>query len=216
MGVFIEPAFWSVRYPRRTLPHIRSVRVDIPPYTEPLTIEEGKLVAGQTWDQDDLRESLMRGWIAAARSKVEQDTGLALLTQTRDIYLDSWPGPVFTLPPQSLPLQSVTSVKSVDTSGVTNTLAVDQYLVDTTSGRVGLSDIGSWPTDLRGFQPIVVRIVSGYTSVALIPPLLLHAVRLLVGHFATLGRDLASIESIEAVPYGYDDAVAPYAQVTVP
>jgi uncharacterized phiE125 gp8 family phage protein len=213
--VFVQPPFWSTRHYSRTPPHAVSVVVT-PPAREPLTLEQGKLVAGQDWAANDPRELLMKGWIAAARAKVELDTGLALLTQTRDIYYDRMPGDVFTLPAQSMPLQSVTSIKSVDTAGVTNTLATDQYLVDLTSGRVGLSDSGSWPTDLRSFQPIVIRIVAGYASVALIPALLLHAVGLLVAHFATFGRDLVSLESLEDVPYGYQDAIAGYQTVTLP
>ena len=215
MGVFIQPPFWTVRYPQRVAPHAVSVVVT-PPTLEPLTIEQGKLRAGETWPIDDPREALMKGWIAAARSKVELDTGLALLTQTRDVYYDRLPGNVITLPAQSLPLQSVTSVKSVDTAGVTNTLAADQYHVDLGSGRIGLSDIGSWPTDTRGFQPFVIRIVAGYTTVALIPPLLVHAVGLLVAHFATLGRDVVSIDSMEDVPYGYQDAIGGYTPVVQP
>lgn len=182
---------------------------------EPLTLAEGKLRAGLDWTTGDARDALMSGFISAARAKVEQDTGLALLTQVRDVYYDAIGGAVLALPSQSKPLQAVVSVSSVDTDGVTNVLATDQYLVDTASGRIGLSDAGAWPTDLRTFQPYVVRIVAGYASIAAIPPLLIHAVGLLTAHFATLGRDLASVDQASLVPMGYEDAIAAYVPVTV-
>jgi len=216
MGVFIQAPFWAPSGRRQVSPHAISVLVT-PPTIEPLTLTQGKLRAGLDWLVGDPRDDLMTGFIAAARSKVEQDTGLALLTQTRDVYFDRWPyGTVpLELPAQSTPLQSVTSVKSTDTAGAVNTLDPSTYLVDVASGRIGLSASGVWPTDLRPFQPIVIRIVAGWTSVALMPPLLVHAVGLLTAHYATLGRDLASLNTISEVPQGYEDAVAPYRLVTL-
>jgi uncharacterized phiE125 gp8 family phage protein len=182
---------------------------------EPLTVAEGKLRAGLVWEELDEREALMTGFIAAARAKVEQDTGLALLTQVRDVYLDALSGTI-QLPMQSLPLQSVSSVTYTDTDDALQTVTSDQYVVDVGSGRIGLALAGSWPTDLRPFQPIVIRIVSGYRTIAEIPPLLIHAVGLLTAHYATVGRDLTTLGTIIATtPQGYDDAISSYLPVTV-
>lgn len=185
---------------------------------EPLTLDEAKLRAGLDWTLGDPRDALMTGFIAAARAKVEQDTGLALLTQTRDVYLDAVYDRTIVLPPQSMPLQAVTSVKTWDTAGVQNTLDPSNYVVDLPSARLGLALAGYWPTDLRPFQPWVIRIVAGYLDVNALTtaaPLLVHAVGLLVAHFATLGRDLASVNQVTEVPCGYEDAIAPYVQVSV-
>jgi len=182
---------------------------------EPLTLTEGKLRAELSWATDAARDVLMNGFIAAARSKVEQDTGLALLSQVRDVYYDAIAGDV-TLPALSQPLQAVSFVKSTDTSDVLNTLAASNYVVDTVSGRIGLALGGSWPSDLRPFQPIVVRIVAGWATVADIPPLLIHAVGLLTAHYATQGRDLTTSGTIiTTTPYGYEDAIAPYVSVSL-
>jgi uncharacterized phiE125 gp8 family phage protein len=183
---------------------------------EPLTRAQGKLRAGLDWADGDARDALMDGFISTARSKVEHDTGLALLTQTRDVYYDALPDDPFTLPAQSTPLQAVLSVKTTDTAGVINTVATDQYLVDLANARIGLADVGVWPSDLRGFQPWVIRIVAGWTAPALIPPQLVHAVGLLVAHYMTAGRDLVSAEGYEEVPQGYAEAIGPYQLVTVP
>ena len=68
------------------------------PASEPLTIAEGKLRAGLDWADGDARDNLMTTWIKAAREKVEHDTGLALLEQTRDVVFDAMPGDVVALP----------------------------------------------------------------------------------------------------------------------
>src|SRR5258705_9577128 len=82
---FIQPPFWA-QGPRAyaVAPHAVSVLVT-PPALEPLTLDQGKLRAGLDWVAGDPRDALMTGFIQAARSQVEQDTGLALLTQTRDV-----------------------------------------------------------------------------------------------------------------------------------
>jgi len=181
---------------------------------EPLTLVEGKLRAGLEWVPGDARDALMAGFIAAARSKVEQDTGLALLTQTRDVYLDTL-APVVKLPSLSTPLQAVTALSSIDTAGGVNVLDPTNYVVDLAGGRIALAADGAWPSDLRPFQPWVIRIVSGWTSGALIPPLLVHAVGLLTAHYATLGRDLASRDPATEIPFGYSDAISSYVPVVV-
>jgi len=221
MGVFVQPPFWATGYRRRVAPHAWSVLVT-PPAVEPLTLAEAMLRAGLTgsWvpGTGDDRDALMTGFIAAARAKVEQDSGYALLTQTRDVYLDAVSDWRITLPAQSKPLQSVTSIKTWDSAGAQNTLDVSNYLVDLDGARIGLSDTGMWPTDLRGFQPWVIRIVAGYVDVATLKahhPLLVHAVGLLVAHYATAGRDLVSVDGMEDVPYGYDDALSGYRPIYV-
>lgn len=185
---------------------------------EPLTLAEGKLRAGLDWVDGDPRDGLMRGFISAARSKVEQDTGLALLTQTRDVYFDALPGRAwFSLPSPSAPLQAVLRITSLDAAGVLQTLAGDQYLTDLASSRIALAPGAAWPADLRPFQPWQIRIVVGWTAPALIPPLLVHAVGLLTAHYATTGRDLATVGTIIAPTLqGYEDAISAYLPVVVP
>src|SRR6185503_7525092 len=133
---------------------------------EPLTVAEGKVLAGLEWAVGDPRDALMTRWIAAARSKLERDTERALLAQTRDVYYDAIRGRTLTLPAQSRPLQAVVSVSSIDAAGAVQVLDPTNYDVDLVSGRLGLSLTGAWPTDLRPFQPYVLRIVSGWPSVA--------------------------------------------------
>lgn len=213
MTVFIQPPFWAVDS-GRSRRHARSVLLTVAQggiaLVEPLTIAQGKIVSGLDWVVDTDRDELMTGWIAAARAKVEHDTGLAVIPQTRDLYFDELSGSVIDLPPQSTPLTSITSIKTTDTNGVVNTLATSQYQADLVGGRIALSETGSWPTDLAAFRPWVIRIVCGYAAADLPKPLL-HAVRLMTAHYATYGRDVLTVGTIVAeTPYGYEDAIAPY------
>jgi hypothetical protein len=191
----------------------------IPPAVEPITLAQAKLYANLDWPTGDPRDALMNGFISAARQKVEQDTGLALLTQTRNVtitvrqtwygfygYWDAFgyngydgyywpPDPVIIpLPNQARPLQSITQT--------------DGAPVDPT---------------LPWWNPVVTtdyQIVAGWADPATLlleAPLLVHAVGLLTAHYATLGRDIAAIirGSVLTIPLGYDEAISPYRLVWV-
>lgn len=205
---FIQPPFWGQSYPPTPTPCATSSLV-VAPTWEPLTLEQGKLRAGLSWEAGDERDALMEGFIQAARQYVEEVTGLALPEQTRDVTIDRVTANMIVLPAQSRPLRSVTWIKTTDTAGNVNTLATSNYHVDLATGVIGLSDVGVWPTDLRGFKPWSIRIVSGYLNVAAIPPVLVHAVGALVAHYATGGRDLAP------VPDGFDQLLASFTPVDV-
>lgn len=215
MNGSLPPPVWSYGL----APHAVSVLV-IPPTIEPLTIAEAKLRAGLDWADGDPRDALMTDFIAAARGTVEQRTGLALFTQTRDVLLDTFPadGQPVQLPALSMPLQSVESIGVIDAAGVTTTLDPASYIVDTASGRIGLPWGYRWPQTTRRFQPIAIRLIAGWGSVALFTaaaPLLLHAVGLLVAHYATAGRDLTSGTIITTTPQGFEEALGPYLPETL-
>jgi uncharacterized phiE125 gp8 family phage protein len=185
---------------------------------EPLTLAQAKLRAGLDWADGDVRDALMTGFIASARAKVEKDTGVALLTQMYDVLFDELPGDVFDLPWR--PVQAVVSVKTVDTSGAVQTLDAVNYLLDPSSAvpvpaRLSLSQTGTWPTDLRSFQPWAIRVVVGHASLALLQaaaPELVDAVGLLVAHAATAGRDRMTEADLRDE---YEEKIASYQLVTL-
>jgi uncharacterized phiE125 gp8 family phage protein len=184
---------------------------------EPLTLDEGKLRAGLDWLDGDPRDALMRNFIAGARRQVEFDTHLAVRLQVRDVFVDDlsyglgWPdGPHW--PGQSLPLAAVLEVSYVDQDGDTHVVDASVYEVDRASGRLALAPGQSWPTaSLRTLSPWVVRIASGWPTLAAIPADLIDAIGLLTAHRATTGRDLAtSGASVNTVPMGYDSLIEGY------
>jgi len=183
------------------LPPVVSALVTAPT-EEPLTLAEGKLRAGLDWLDGDPRDDLMKAHIAAARAKVEFDTGLALLEQTRAITFYesvSWDCGIVPLPMQSLPLQSLT-----DPDG--NPFPMARW-------RSGFAQRMSILQFDSGFQSGTWTAVAGWPDKAVLlaeAPLLVQAVGLLVGHYATVGRDLTTAGSIATTPMGYRDCIDPY------
>lgn len=185
----------------------------VPPTLEPFTLAEAKLRAGLDWVAGDARDALLTGFIMAARSQVERDTGVALFTQTHTVSLARAAGSSrpFTLPWR--PVQSVV----VDVLSPASVWDASQYVVepssvDPTPAKLELV-AGTWPTGLRA------TIVVGLLTVLQLQqraPGLYHAVGLLLAHYATVGRDLANASGAGLVPMGYDDAIASYVPVVVP
>jgi uncharacterized phiE125 gp8 family phage protein len=182
-----------------------------PPLVEPLTLDQAKLRAGLNWAATDPRDALMQGFIAAARAKLEQDTEVALLTQTRAIYYDAVPA-VLQLPVR--PLQTAT-VAILLTDGSEAAIDPTTYTVDLPGGRLAFGAV-TLPATMRAFQPWVITVTAGYADVASLPPELVQIVGVLTAHYATLGRDLALLDTAVEIPYGYDDLIGPWRPVLLP
>lgn len=189
-----------VRPPWATPTTVSSVLV-AGPDAEPLTLAEGKLRAGLDWPDGDPRDDLMKGFIAAARQQVEHDTGLALLTQTRNVTITATSDGIMPMPVQAMPVQSIT-----DPAGHVVDRAL--YFSDVARRQV------LWFT---ATEPGTWQIVAGWLDPETLKreaPLLVQAVGLLTAHYATLGRDLASFDKASAavalIPLGYEEAIAPY------
>jgi hypothetical protein len=179
--------------PPWTSPYTVQSRLVTGPTEEPLTLDQGKLRAGLDWAAGDPRDDLMRGFIAAARAKVEQDTGLALLTQTRDVTITPGSDGTMPIPWQAYPVQTISPLVPMPLSWTWS----------------GVYAAGSW------------RVVVGWPDAATLAaeaPLLVQAVGLLTAHYATFGRDLAlpsGNTQASLVPLGYPEAIAPYTLVTL-
>lgn len=217
-GTWLRPDRWFQNLTRPLkAPHAVS-RCTVPPAVEPLSLADAKLRAGMTYTSPDERDALLLGFVAAARAKVELDTGYALLEQTRVVWLDVLYGNVLELPWQSVPLQSVESVVTTDVNGLATTLDPATYLVDLASARIALAPGQAWPTQLNYFQPWEITIVAGWPDVASLTaaaPLLVQAVGLLTAHLATAGRDLMATGTVMEVPHGYRELLNPMVDVTV-
>jgi len=175
------------------------------PTAEPLSYAE---IKAQLQRNSDEHEALLSDLIVAARQKVEEDTGLKLLSQTWDLTLDAFPDDAIYLPLE--PLQSVTSITVTNTAGVAAVVATSNYLVVTAGHppRIVLSDTGTWPSDIRRAAGIVVRVVVGYSSAALVPRPLVTAVGDLV---AVWFAERVGGQYVPVPPrFGYDAKIAPY------
>lgn len=176
----------------------------IPPAVEPLTLDEAKLIAGLDWLSPDPRDAMLTSFVAAARQQVEADTGLALLTQTRDVIIAAGQTSL-PIPWQASPVQSMTELVATPSG----------YVVGRPLPAAAYQDVGAWWTTAAPGG--AWRIVAGWPDVDTLKseaPLLIHAVGLLVAHYATLGRDAVvsgpGMPPPSAMVYGYAEAIAPY------
>jgi uncharacterized phiE125 gp8 family phage protein len=151
------------------------------PATLPLALDDAKDQARIDVDDED---ELIQGLIGAVTERAELATNRALITQTWDYVLDGFPsGTVIEIPKP--PLQSVTFIKYVDTSGVLQMWSSAHYLVQAPAGpraargRIALPFAGVWPITLGQMGSVTIRFVCGYGDKAAdVPGLLLAGMRL--------------------------------------
>ena len=133
------------------------------PALEPVSYAEAS-----TWLRlpNDTDVDVVTAMLAAARQKVETDTGRVLITSSWYLYLDRFPEDGIRVPIE--PLLTVASIKTTSSAGVQSTVTASNYQVDIVSSppRIVLSDTGSWPSDLRLTQAIVVEVTAGYGALA--------------------------------------------------
>lgn len=161
--------------------------------------------------------------ITAARAMVEQMCQRAILTQTWELWLDSfpwWRAPILLTYP---PIQSVTSVKYYDQDLNQQTWASSNYLVIAPAGEVPqraqiVPNAGvSWPllpsfaSTQRRPDQVSVRFVCGWDSAANVPQPMKQAMKLLIGNWYR-NREAGQIVrgSADVLPFGVDALLAPY------
>lgn len=105
--------------------------------------------------------------ITAARQHAETYLKRALITQTVDLHLDHFPCWGMSLPP----LQSVTAITYFDSNGVEQTLAADQYLVDSTTQPARITPAFGlvWPVTQYRNNAVKIRFVAGYGAASAVP-----------------------------------------------
>lgn len=179
----MNTAIWIGTGTRRTL--IGAAAVQVEPFPgiddEPVTVAE--VVRQLKWPTGTPDEADVPRWIAAARTMIERDTGLALVEQTWDLFLDTWgtvPGFI------RFPLAPVTEVVEVvvveDDATETALDVADYLLVDARPARVSFRAVPSLAA-ARANLPIRIRYTAGMAKAA-IPPDLVHALLLQVADFA--------------------------------
>ncbi len=153
-----------------------ALKLSVPPEAEPITLEEAKLHCKVEVDDDD---DLIEALITAAREYCEGFQRRAYITQTWELWLDSFPSTPLTLPLP--PLQSVDSIKYYDTDNIETEF--EEYYVDTNSepGRLELNYGESWPTViLRDINSVCITFTAGYGGAEDVPQKVKQAILLIV------------------------------------
>jgi len=107
----------------------RTWKITTEPTVEPITVDEVKIFARIDGVDED---SLIEGFIKTVRELTEAYLGRALITQTITMLMDYWPN-VDAIEFPRPPLQSVTSVSTVDEDDSETVFSSDNYYVITES-----------------------------------------------------------------------------------
>ena len=138
------------------------------PATEPVSkADVKKHLRLATTDADatayTTEDALLDRLIATARIITEQETGRALITQTKTLYLDGWPGGNEIRIPYP-PLQSATvTYRLEDDDDYDNTLSTVDTDIVSEPGRLILQPDETWPSGtLYPDKPIKIEFNCGY------------------------------------------------------
>lgn len=165
----------------------RTPKVIVAAAEEPVTVEEARAhleaPAYEDSDVDPIDDTMIEGWLGAAREMCEQFLGLSLAPQTLEIALDSWPtlavdgvtaielpmGPVLSIVEVMTPAAESFDTDDVD-SDIAGDLPIyadgevnpDQYTLDNYSRPARLVPVAGWPSITTATNAIKVRYLAGY------------------------------------------------------
>src|SRR5216684_3586066 len=131
-------------------------------------------------------DALIASYLQAARQYVEEGYDRALVTQTWDYSIDTFPWANLSIELPIWPLQSVTSITYTDSNNNPTVWPATNYFVDAVHkpGRIVLAYGQGWPSvTLRAANAVVIRYMAGYGDHTTIPATTRSALMLLVEHW---------------------------------
>jgi uncharacterized phiE125 gp8 family phage protein len=146
----------------------------------------------------------------AAEEWAEDVTGLSLITQTWDFTYPCFLPEVEVPRP---PLQSIASITYIDSTGVSQLLAVEKYQVDTTGlvGRIRPAFNEIWPSTRSDYNAVTVRAVCGYGSgVGDVPQSIKQAMMLVCAELYRRREDAVIGDTVRQVPLAAEKLAARY------
>jgi uncharacterized phiE125 gp8 family phage protein len=193
-----------------------AVRLIAAPAVEAISLTEAKAHLRVNHSDED---TLISALIKAARNHLEGPRGFlarALVTQTWELVLDSFPSAEIMIPLP--PLQSITFVKYADADGAEQTVAIDEYYVDAVNEPGWIVPLASWPGTLAAINAVTVRFVAGYPSDGASPPNLtanipfdIKAAMLLhIGALYAQREQIIVGSTVAQLPWGAEQLLRPY------
>ncbi len=172
---------------------------------EALSLADAKAHLRVDYDAED---ALISAYIAVSIQTVEQYCGITLLQKTLTARFDGFANPLIL---RRGPVVSVSEVRYVDSIGVSKTVPQAAYSVSIDRARARLAPASgvAWPATISGMDVVEVDYQVGYVSGA-IPMSILHAMKLLVGHYYE-NRTPVNIGNITTVlPFTISALLGPY------
>ena len=179
-----------------------SISVVTQPATEPLSMAEIKASLGIDDDAYDVALNSLR---IRAREYCEKVQRRAFVTQTLDVTY----GALYRMTLPRPPLQSVTSIKYLDTDGVEQTLDAAYYRVTGTDpGLITLAEGSSWPSVQPVEEPVTVRIVAGYGDASAVPETTKGAMLALIVHWMENREAALAGQTVTEVPFQLESLIS--------
>ena len=179
-----------------------SVRDLTPPVNSPLLPYAKEQLVIENADHD----TLLRRLIDAAVIYITLASRKVLFNLTREMVLDSFPDKDF-IDLYTAPLVSVEAFTTFNEADVADSTFTG-YTVDTPGARLLLKDSAYWPSNLRGNSAVRIAYTVGHGSnMAQMPPELVQAVMLLVGHWYQ-NRAAGGCDITAEMAFGVSDIIA--------
>ncbi len=165
----------------------------------PLEVSTARLHCKADNDADD---ALLELWIRDATAAWESYTGVLLLPQVVDLYLDCFPSQIRIA---RSPVRSITSITYVDNAGVTQTLSTDDYQSDLHAHKPRiLPAYGKvWPVTRSQMNAVRVRFAAGFADTDLIPADIIGALQLYIAHRFENRQDVVTGTIATQLPNAY-------------
>lgn len=167
-----------------------------------VTVEDAR----RNLDLDDTyRDADLRMWIEEATAQVEHDARTALLTQTRQCKLHTFPSGEYIELLAVAPVLAVSSISYLDSAGASQTLSTSVYSVDVARkpAVVWLKYGQSWPTVYSQPNSVTITYTAGYgTAASSVPAAARSAVLIYVRHRFERPELVAS-QSLKEIDAGY-------------
>ncbi len=184
------------------------LELTVGPTIEPLTLEEAKsqLIVSTTAD-----DTLITSLITVARRKVEQDTGLQLITATYNGFLDAFPCGRGEIRIPIYPVAGLNEIHYVDLNGDSQTIVKEDVQLEEFARPAIIVPLSgeSWPsTKAETLRAVTVDFDAGYGDAASnVPGDLIHAIKLVLTHlYEHRGDD----DAPEFRSSAYEALIGPY------
>jgi len=177
------------------------------PTSTVISLSEAKAFLRIDSDYDD-DNTYITSLINVATQVVEEFTRRRLMTQTYNIFYDEFP-PYIDL--QIGEVASVTHIKYYDEDNTLQTLATDQYDVDTRvrPGRIYQSNTGDFPNTYERPNAIEVEFIVG-GSASDVPAPIVQAIYIIVGRYYENRQDVVMGTQVNELPLMVEYLLTPY------
>lgn len=180
------------------------------PETEPVTLEDVKTHLRLDHETED---ELLNSLIVTAREYLEQQTQLALMTQTWRLCLDNWPLDKCIKLYKS-PVQSIDQIEQFDASGTGTLISTSEMLLDSNAHPARLY-INAQSAPLQVINGIEITFTAGFQSASEVPDMLKRALLIHIANMYEFRGVVSANMQPAAVPQGYLALISPWVRRSI-